>query len=50
MSQPLQCLSPSCQVLIQLGHEPLAARDTKTLLGRPALAYPSVFHYVGHIR
>lgn len=38
------------KVLIQLGHEPLAARSTRTLLGRPALAYPSVFHYVGHIR
>ena len=31
------------KVLIQLGHEPLAPRNTKTLLGRPALAYPSVF-------
>jgi len=38
------------KVLIQLGHEPQPARHTKTLLGRPALAYPSVFHYVGHIR
>jgi len=38
------------KVLIQLGHEPLATRETRTLLGRPALAYPSVFHYVGHIR
>jgi hypothetical protein len=38
------------QVLMQLGHEPLGARDTTTLLGRPALAYPSVFSYVGHIR
>ena len=38
------------QALIQLGHEPLAARQTKTLLGRPALAYPSVFSYVSHIR
>jgi hypothetical protein len=35
---------------MQLGHEPLGARDTRTLLGRPALAYPSVFSYVGHIR
>ena len=31
------------KVLIQLGHEPVAPRNTKTLLGRPALAYPSVF-------
>ena len=31
------------KVLIQIGHEPLAPRNTKTLLGRPALAYPSVF-------
>lgn len=38
------------KVLMQLGHEPLGARDTRTLLGRPALAYPSVFSYVGHIR
>lgn len=38
------------KVLIQLGHEPLAPRDTKTLFGKPALAYPSVFQYVGHIR
>ena len=40
----------SQQALIQLGHEPLAARQTKTLLGKPALAYPSVFSYVSHIR
>lgn len=38
------------KTLIQLGHEPLLAKNTKTLLGRPALAYPSVFHYVGHIK
>ena len=31
------------KVLIQLGHEPIAPKNTKTLLGRPALAYPSVF-------
>ena len=31
------------KVLIQLGHEPLAPRNTKTMLGKPALAYPSVF-------
>lgn len=38
------------KVLIQLGHEPLLPRNTKTLLGRPALAYPSVFQYCGYIR
>jgi len=38
------------KVLIQLGHEPIAPRNTKTLLGKPALAYPSVFQYCGHIR
>jgi len=38
------------KVLIQLGHEPLAPRNTKTMLGKPALAYPSVFQYCGHIR
>jgi len=37
------------KVLIQLGHEPLNPRKTKTLLGRPALMYPSVFKYCGHI-
>ena len=31
------------KVLMQLGHEPLNPRQTKTLFGRPALAYPSVF-------
>jgi len=38
------------KVLIQLGHEPVAPRQTRTLLGRPALAYPSVFQYCAHIR
>jgi len=38
------------KVLIQLGHEPIAPRQTKTLLGKPALAYPSVFQYCSHIR
>ncbi len=35
------------KVLIQLGHEPVQPRATKTLLGRPALAYPSVFSVCG---
>jgi len=38
------------KVLIQVGHEPLAPRKTRTLLGRPALALPSVFQYCGYIR
>lgn len=38
------------KVLIQLGHEPIAPRQTRTLLGKPALALPSVFQYMGHIR
>lgn len=38
------------KVLIQIGHEPIAPKHTKTLLGRPALSLPSVFGYIGHIR
>lgn len=38
------------KTLIQLGHEPLSPRHTKTLMGRPALALPSVFMYMSHIR
>jgi len=38
------------KVLIQLGHEPVAPRHTRTLLGKPALAYPSVFQYIHFIR
>jgi len=38
------------KVLIQLGHEPIAPRHMRTFLGKPALAYPSVFQYVHHIR
>jgi len=45
VSHPLEL----SKVLIQLGHEPLDPRKTKTLLGRPALIYPSVFKYCGHI-
>lgn len=38
------------KVLIQLGHEPIAPRHKRTFLGKPALAYPSVFQYVQYIR
>ena len=38
------------KTLIQIGHEPIAPKHTKTWLGRPALALPSVFIYMGHIR
>ena len=38
------------KVLIQIGHEPVDPKHTKTLMGRPALSLPSVFGYMGHIR
>ena len=38
------------KTLIQIGHEPIAPKHTKTWLGRPALALPSGFIYMGHIR
>jgi len=38
------------KVLMQIGHEPVAPRSTKTFWGKPALALPSVFQYCGHIR
>jgi len=38
------------KVLMQVGHEPIAPRQTKTLFGTPKLALPSVFQYCGHIR
>merc|ERR1712051_218919 len=38
------------KTLIQIGHEPIAPKHTKTWLGRPALSLPSVFIYMGHIR
>ena len=38
------------KVLIQIGHEPVDPKHTKTLLGRPALSLPSVFGYIDHIR
>jgi len=40
-----------CKVLIQLGHEPIAPVQGKTLfLGKPALKLPSVFQYMRHIK
>lgn len=38
------------KVLMQVGHEPIAPRQSKTLFGTPKLALPSVFQYCGHIR
>ena len=38
------------KTLIQLGYEPLPPYPTKTLFGRPRLALPGVFPYLGHIR
>lgn len=38
------------QVLMQLGHEPIAPKRTRTMLGKPALALPSSFQYCGYIR
>ncbi|KFM68378.1 Mitochondrial carrier-like protein, partial [Stegodyphus mimosarum] len=38
------------KVLIQIGHEPLPPRPTRTIFGRPALALPGVFTYMKHIK
>lgn len=38
------------KTLIQIGHEPIAPKHTRTWLGKPALSLPSVFIYMGHIR
>ncbi|KAF7396039.1 hypothetical protein HZH68_010089 [Vespula germanica] len=38
------------KVLIQIGHEPIAPRQTVTLFGKPALALPNVFQYVRYIK
>ncbi|XP_052832477.1 mitochondrial carrier homolog 2 [Octopus bimaculoides] len=35
--------------LIQIGHEPMKLYQTRTFTGKPMLAYPSVFRYIGHI-
>ncbi|XP_063239461.1 mitochondrial carrier homolog 2-like [Bacillus rossius redtenbacheri] len=46
VSHPLEY----AKVLIQLGHEPIPPYPTRTLFGRPALALPSIFQYVAHIK
>ncbi|GAB6029262.1 hypothetical protein CHUAL_005029 [Chamberlinius hualienensis] len=38
------------KILIQLGYDPVPPRSTYTFFGRPALALPNIFEYVGHIR
>ncbi|XP_034947267.1 mitochondrial carrier homolog 2-like [Chelonus insularis] len=38
------------RVLIQIGHEPILPRETRTLFGKPALALPNIFQYVKHIK
>jgi len=38
------------KVLIQLGYEPIPPWPTKSLFGRPRLALPNVFTYLGYIR
>lgn len=35
--------------LIQIGHEPLPLYETRTITGKPILAYPSVFRYIAYI-
>lgn len=38
------------KVLMQLGHEPVAPVPSKSMFGRPILALPNVFKYIGIIR
>lgn len=38
------------KVLIQIGHEPIAPKPTRTFLGKPALALPGAFQYMKHIK
>uniref|UniRef100_A0A0K2TWV0 Mitochondrial carrier homolog 2 n=1 Tax=Lepeophtheirus salmonis TaxID=72036 RepID=A0A0K2TWV0_LEPSM len=39
------------QTLIQIGHEPMPFRNSKTFFGRkPILVQPSLFEYIGHVR
>ncbi|XP_063986871.1 mitochondrial carrier homolog 2-like [Diachasmimorpha longicaudata] len=38
------------KVLIQIGHEPIAPRESRTLFGKPALALPNIIHYVKYIK
>ena len=38
------------KTLIQIGHEPLAPKPTRSIFGTPQLSLPSVFVYIGHIK
>ncbi|XP_015122209.1 mitochondrial carrier homolog 2 [Diachasma alloeum] len=38
------------KVLMQIGHEPSAPREARTLLGKPALVLPNIFQYVRYIK
>ncbi|CAL4127021.1 unnamed protein product, partial [Meganyctiphanes norvegica] len=38
------------KVLIQIGHEPLDPYKSRTIFGREAFYYPSVFGYIRHIK
>ncbi|XP_066148198.1 mitochondrial carrier homolog 2-like [Euwallacea fornicatus] len=37
------------KILIQIGHEPIAPRPSKTFFGNPTLKLPNIFQYVKHI-
>ncbi|XP_023237640.1 mitochondrial carrier homolog 2-like [Centruroides sculpturatus] len=38
------------KLLIQIGHEPIPPKPTRTFLGKPALALPGAFQYMKHIK
>ena len=38
------------KTLIQIGHEPLAPKPTRSIFGTPQHSLPSVFVYIGHIK
>ncbi|CRK93857.1 CLUMA_CG007384, isoform A [Clunio marinus] len=38
------------KVLIQIGHEPIPPRQTRTIFGKPALILPNICQYVSHIK
>lgn len=38
------------KTLMQLGFEPMPAKPSKTLFGKPVMRLPSVFSYIGYIR
>ncbi|XP_066255989.1 mitochondrial carrier homolog 2-like [Euwallacea similis] len=38
------------KILIQIGHEPIAPRPSKTFFGNPTLKLPNIFQYVKHIK